>query len=29
MDIFFKINFLLWGWILVIGIVCAINKGKK
>ena len=29
MDIVFKIHFLIWGWILVIGVVAAINKEKK
>jgi len=29
MDIVFEIHYLLWGWILVIGIVAAINKKRK
>jgi len=28
MDLIFKIHFLIWGWILVIGIVAAINKKR-
>ena len=28
MDIVFKIHYLIWGWILVIGIVVAINKNR-
>ncbi len=29
MNIVFQIHFLIWGWILVIGIVAAINKRPK
>lgn len=29
MDLIFKIHLLIWGWILVIGFVAAINKRKK
>lgn len=28
MDLVFKIHFLIWGWILVIGFVTAINKKR-
>lgn len=29
MDIVFQIHYLIWGWILVIGIDAAINKERK
>lgn len=29
MNLVFEIHYLLWGWILVIGIVAAINKPRK
>jgi len=28
MDIVWEINLMLWGWILVIGVVAAINKNR-